>query len=1257
MRNLKKILAMALTVLMVVGSFAMTATAAFDDVTDYQEAIEVMAVLGIAAGKSETEFAPDDDVTREEMALWIAKIMTGKVATDYVTNNFLGAVENLTAFADLDEDNYVGAINYAANNGIIVGTSATTFEPTEAIKIQDVFAMVVRMLGYGSTAMNNNYPWSFIDKAISLGLDADLPADYSNEAVASRGETMQILYNALTALKSDGSTLGYDFFGLEKATVVITGTSEGNMYTGATVVTKTVDGEEYVSFSILNANGTVAANDTTYYALKSEFGIEGDAQFAVGASYVVRTVDGFASFLTCEACDSVVLDQDAIIGDMTGKAPANTYVKVDGTSFKLVKSFSDFIANNDTEIIFTKSGAREESYDLGSYVMDANLNILAADGVKVNNDEGILLYWKSTNGSGNTYANLNGMYLYKLADGTFIQPTEYIWSLAKKATITSVDALGFEAILNSNTGIEKYDAYSDTVLYDDDADGNYDRAIYVQYKFGRLTDDASKTVNGVKYPLIRYQTTKTQTTDGGAQYYAGNLDARSSSDDKDVLESLAPANTKVYLNGEKISFADIDGKFVLYTYIPLYKTILVKEIFEENTGLVTGIDLVNKKITLNAFGANIITGVVAGETYNLGNAKLEGATFDDIKAFGGEVLANIIGKNIKFVEKDGNVLAIFNAIDDAKYMVYVNDAPGFTTMGYKNILAYYDPAANKPAPTQAVVTVNAYNNYWYPSFVNGNVAGSANINDLEVGDVLKATKDSLGNYDVAKYVGTEGTAYSANVSKITVNNGIVSFAGSNIAPFAASANTVWVIFDEEKGLNGFKTFQGIPATGAAIYPLNDETMEVYKLGDLVYVVNGVANGRTDNTTTTPWGDFAQNSTIIYVDNNTVATMQATNAYKYGMGINVGMTYTYSKAFDMINGGYANNIMTDYNFNAQLVAGNFYKVVNGYVVDKLDATELEAEGIKTGLLLNADSKAKYSPKYSYTLVKDYTDKDTTTAIIDYDAAEDNLIVGSSVLPKLYFLSGVNVSTYEVLATAAAASGVAMTSTQKAAKAYADALNDTVDVDEADYDAAVEVYYYDGLAVNDQIKDNLLNSAPVFVAKAASANKTAKAYEAPAAPETYKVTVFGFDNTTAYTNTAFKEFIANGGVKIFAADTFNGNTIMKVDKDNNPVEYTFNNDDYTSKIFFNAVEEDELPVLIIADKLDGQAFKLSWTLQSVNGTSIPKIINITDLEEYKLIGTSLTEDYNYYVLPITTDMVKAGTDNEIHINITVDQVAEA
>jgi hypothetical protein len=250
MRNLKKFLAMALTVLMVVGSFGMVASANFDDVVDFQEAVNVMTDLGIACGYEDGTFGEADPVERQQIALWIAKIMTGKTDATYVANNFVDGT-NYTAFVDVEDaedlDVYTGAINYAANNGIIVGTTATTFEPTADVLLQDVFAMVVRMLGYGSTAMNNNYPYSFIDKAISLGLDAELGEDYIVDATATRGQTMQVLYNALTVAKSDGSTLGYDYFNVEKATVVITGTKALNVFTNAALVTKTVDDEDLYS--------------------------------------------------------------------------------------------------------------------------------------------------------------------------------------------------------------------------------------------------------------------------------------------------------------------------------------------------------------------------------------------------------------------------------------------------------------------------------------------------------------------------------------------------------------------------------------------------------------------------------------------------------------------------------------------------------------------------------------------------------------------------------------------------------------------------------------------------------------------------------------------------------------------------------------------------------------------------------------------------------------------------------------------------
>lgn len=1227
MRNLKKILAMALTVLMVVGSFAMTATAAFDDVTDYQEAIEVMAVLGIAAGKSETEFAPDDDVTREEMALWIAKIMTGKVATDYVTNNFLGAVENLTAFADLDEDNYVGAINYAANNGIIVGTSATTFEPTEAIKIQDVFAMVVRMLGYGSTAMNNNYPWSFIDKAISLGLDADLPADYSNEAVASRGETMQILYNALTALKSDGSTLGYDFFGLEKATVVITGTSKGNMYTGAELVTKTVDDEDYVAFSVLNANGTVAADKATYYVLKSEFGIEGDAQLYVGNSYVIRTVDGFASFLTCESATTpVVLSQDEIVG-ASSSSGAVKYVTVDGKSYKLVDNFSNFVTGNDGEIIFMRAdGKRTEVYDAASYVMDADLNILAEDG-------SILLHWVTTFGVGETpaYANLNGMYLYQLADGTYIQPNDFIWSQAKKVSVNTSEEYGFTGIENSYSQIEQWDAYSDTVLYDDDNDGDYDRAIYYQYSLGRLYSKNVELAN-VNYPVIRVQNTITQTSSYSDQEFSKYLDERYNSTDKEVLKSISPANTKIYTaDGEELAFADISGKFILYTYIPLYKTIIVKDILEEQTGLVTGIDLVNKTITLNGFGANIITGVVAGETYNLGKAKLNGGRFEDIQLFGGEYLANILGKNVNFVEKDGNVLAVINAIDKASYMVYVNDAPGYTTMGYKNILAYYDPAANRVAATQAVVTINAVDNYWYSGFVNSGVAGSTSV--LTEGALLKATKDALGNYDVTVQALTE----AANGITLTVNNGVVSYNGN---AFAAASDTVFIIWD--KTTNGFKTFTGIPADGATVTGI---TAYFVSSDDLVYLVGEDIDTSRLSPAYDPWGGFAQTSTIIYADTHTETTMKASNAYTYGMGINVGMTYTYNKAIDFINGGFVSNLMSDYNFNARLIAGNFYEVKNGYVVKLITPAEYATYGINTGLLLKANStNSALGTKYQYSLVTEYADKDTTTAaVIDYDSSK--LLNKTAVLPILYkFTDSTETNVWDdslVDVLKSAKTGVAADLTEITSYNYAYPINDTVGTD--GLDTAVKVYYYANGA------DNKLDSKPVFIG--ASATVEAKAYSTPD-KFNYNVNLYGWDDNNGVSSAWFRDFATKNCINVYkdatlldsaeiAIDTVVGSYVTAQD-----AVVTADNGSYT---FYITVKD---PLVGTVNASNKYQLNASWIDEVPNSNGAIRKEEPVDVVK---IGTHSTQDgMAVYTVTVTKDMVYAG-NNEIHLVLSVEKLA--
>ena len=87
MSNFKRILALALTMLMVIGCFAAFAgVSAFEDVDEFQDEINVLYHLGIVEGKDAEGkfFDPDAAVTRWQMALLVAKTMTGKVDDAYV---------------------------------------------------------------------------------------------------------------------------------------------------------------------------------------------------------------------------------------------------------------------------------------------------------------------------------------------------------------------------------------------------------------------------------------------------------------------------------------------------------------------------------------------------------------------------------------------------------------------------------------------------------------------------------------------------------------------------------------------------------------------------------------------------------------------------------------------------------------------------------------------------------------------------------------------------------------------------------------------------------------------------------------------------------------------------------------------------------------------------------------------------------------------------------------------------------------------
>ncbi len=150
MRNLKKILALVLALIMSLSLMATAGAGSFQDVTDdnpYKTAIDILDELKVFQGFEDGTFKPTDTLNRAQAAVLVYRIATGDVENKYLDNY---TYMQQSKFADLDGYNWAkGYINYCQNAGIVVGTSATTFNPGAPVTGYQLMVMLLRTLGYG----------------------------------------------------------------------------------------------------------------------------------------------------------------------------------------------------------------------------------------------------------------------------------------------------------------------------------------------------------------------------------------------------------------------------------------------------------------------------------------------------------------------------------------------------------------------------------------------------------------------------------------------------------------------------------------------------------------------------------------------------------------------------------------------------------------------------------------------------------------------------------------------------------------------------------------------------------------------------------------------------------------------------------------------------------------------------------------------------------------------------------------------------
>jgi hypothetical protein len=186
MRNLKRALSLALATVMTMGMMVVGSSASYADVdSSYnQEAINVAQAVGIMTGDENGNFNPDNGVTRNEMAVIMCNLLDLKVG------------DTTSPFTDVDS----WAAPYVAacyNNGIVAGTSATTYGGNDTVTSAQAALMVMKALGYFGYQGEFGQDWkvAVTKKANQISLFDDIKT-YVDQAL-TRNEVAQLVLNAL----------------------------------------------------------------------------------------------------------------------------------------------------------------------------------------------------------------------------------------------------------------------------------------------------------------------------------------------------------------------------------------------------------------------------------------------------------------------------------------------------------------------------------------------------------------------------------------------------------------------------------------------------------------------------------------------------------------------------------------------------------------------------------------------------------------------------------------------------------------------------------------------------------------------------------------------------------------------------------------------------------------------------------------------------------------------------------------------------
>ena len=488
MRNLKRALSLGLTAAMISGLMVMGSSAAsYADVTseDNVEAIEVLQAVGIMVGDENGNFNPDQNVTRNEMAVVMSNLMAYNVASYRDTSPFT----DVPSWAEP----YVAA---CYTNGITAGTSATTYGGSENVTTAQAALMVMKALGYFQYQQDFGDDWQLATVAQGNRIDLFTDVDSGVREAMTRNDVAQLVLNALEA-------------------GTVEATTNGSITVGGVTIANSVE-YNYVTSTQEYARTIHMDRSTTDYT---------DA-----GSYIVELGEKlYQGDLTLDSAEGEPNGAKAPNLDVFGR-PANTWEY----QAKEIGTYAD-----GADYVFTDKVTSKELYDVvGSTAASRNYawtvtvdgETVDYDGVDLNdnktdNNDDFLQYA----GFDRQYRTGNGVRTNVYVDGTnrtvYVSLTHYYAAEVDKVeddyiTLSNVNSYAdYENVADSNDEFETTDEFAadDVVVYSF-ADGEI-REVYaaesLEGEISRVRND-SRDENGDYFDIdgTRYNYNATVDDDG-----------------------------------------------------------------------------------------------------------------------------------------------------------------------------------------------------------------------------------------------------------------------------------------------------------------------------------------------------------------------------------------------------------------------------------------------------------------------------------------------------------------------------------------------------------------------------------------------------------------------------------------------------------------------------------------------------------------------------------------------------------------------